>query len=56
VLQFTTSRRRGLAALGRRSCADITIITAAVAIIISAAAAGGVAFIFGLFVVLSGIF
>jgi hypothetical protein len=43
-------------ALGRRSCAHITIVTAAVAIIISAAAAGEVAFIFGVFVVPSGIF
>jgi hypothetical protein len=42
--------------LGRQSYAYITIITAVVAIIISAAASGEVAFIFGVFVVPSGIF
>jgi hypothetical protein len=45
-----------LAALGRRSGASITIVTTAVAVIISAAATGEATFIFGVFVDLSGIF
>jgi hypothetical protein len=47
----------GLAALGRRSRADITAVAAtiAIAIIVSTAAAGEAAIIFGFFVVLSGI-
>jgi hypothetical protein len=42
--------------LGRWSCADITVVTAAIAIIISAAAVGEVAFILGVLIILNGIF